>query len=432
MKILKLTANNFKRLSAVEITPDGNVVIISGKNAAGKSSVLDAIEAALCGGRSLPKQSIKIGEHRAEVTVVLGEDENELGELEPEYKVTRKFLGASSTLKVETVGETKSEVKSPQAFLDKIVGDISFDPLAFMKKTPAEQRISMMAFLGLNVDEFDSKIASLKAERSEVRKEKERKLHEADSIVFTPNLPEEEQGCDVLLAELKAIQNHNNDRGLVMAENSVIVSKIENRNNEIVAAKKAIIDWQNRLDGLEKHKTQLESQLSIPTDVIDPAGIEAGIKTLGDTNEAIRQNNLKKQAMVDYDIHTEAYRELGDTIKTTEIRKAQKMAEAVMPVRGLTIKSDGLAFDNIPLEQVNDAKKLDVCVTIAMAMKPKLEVLRINGNDLDTESLLALGQIVDNQGYQVWIEKVSDDSSIGFYIEDGTLIERGSDEKETN
>ena len=49
MKILKLTAENFKKLSAVEITPDGNVVVISGKNGAGKSSVLDAIEAALCG-----------------------------------------------------------------------------------------------------------------------------------------------------------------------------------------------------------------------------------------------------------------------------------------------------------------------------------------------------------------------------------------------
>ena len=202
MKILKLSANNFKKLSAVEITPDGNVVVISGKNAAGKSSVLDAIEAALRGGRCLPKEPIKTGEHRAKV-------EAEIGETVPEYKVTRKFLGANSTLKVETIGETKTEVRSPQAFLDKIVGDISFDPLAFMKQTPAEQRNVLMDFLGLNLDEFDNKIASLKAERSGVRKAKETKLHEADSITFTPNLPEEEQGCDALLAELQTIRTHN-------------------------------------------------------------------------------------------------------------------------------------------------------------------------------------------------------------------------------
>jgi hypothetical protein len=36
MKIVKLTAENYKRLSAVEITPDGNTVLITGKNESGK------------------------------------------------------------------------------------------------------------------------------------------------------------------------------------------------------------------------------------------------------------------------------------------------------------------------------------------------------------------------------------------------------------
>ena len=38
MKIVRLTAENIKRLVAVEITPDGNVVQITGKNGAGKTS----------------------------------------------------------------------------------------------------------------------------------------------------------------------------------------------------------------------------------------------------------------------------------------------------------------------------------------------------------------------------------------------------------
>ena len=36
MKIIKLVAENLKRLTAVEITPTGNVVEITGKNSAGK------------------------------------------------------------------------------------------------------------------------------------------------------------------------------------------------------------------------------------------------------------------------------------------------------------------------------------------------------------------------------------------------------------
>lgn len=42
MKIISLIAENVKRLVAVEIKPDGNMVVISGKNGAGKTSAADA------------------------------------------------------------------------------------------------------------------------------------------------------------------------------------------------------------------------------------------------------------------------------------------------------------------------------------------------------------------------------------------------------
>jgi len=90
---------------------------------------------------------------------------------------------------------------------------------------------------------------------------------------------------------------------------------------------------------------------------------------------------------------------------------------------------DGLGYNSLPLEQVNSAKKLEICVAISMAMNPKLKVLRIDGNALDHDSLVAIGELVDNQGYQVWIEKVSDDNKVGFYIEDGHLT---GAENETN
>ena len=422
MKILKLTAENFKKLSAVEITPDGNVVIISGKNAAGKSSVLDAIEAALCGGRSLPKQPIKTGEHRAKVVVDMGE-----------YKVTRKFLGTNSTLKVETTGETKSEIRSPQAFLDNIVGNISFDPLAFLNKQPVEQRNSLMDFLGLNLDEFDNKVATLKAQRSELRKNKERNLHEADSITFTPNLPEVEQSADPLLAELQAIRDYNERCQKIGTENALANQRLQIISNDISAAEKAVLDWNHRLATLLSQKIEIETILKECPDIPikNPAEAEAKIKTLGDTNEAIRRNAQKKEAFATHDRCKEEYQRLGEEVKMVENQKARKMAEAVMPVEGLTIQSDGLAYGGIPLEQVNAAKQLEVCVAISMAMNPKLKVLRINGNDLDHDSLVSIGELINNKDYQVWIEKVSDDNSIGFYIEDGHLT-GDQNEKETN
>ena len=52
LTILQLQASNVKRLRAVNIRPDGQVVVLGGKNGAGKSSVLDAITYALAGERA--------------------------------------------------------------------------------------------------------------------------------------------------------------------------------------------------------------------------------------------------------------------------------------------------------------------------------------------------------------------------------------------
>lgn len=49
MKIVHLVAENVKKLRAVEISPKGELVTISGKNGQGKTSVLDAIWWALAG-----------------------------------------------------------------------------------------------------------------------------------------------------------------------------------------------------------------------------------------------------------------------------------------------------------------------------------------------------------------------------------------------
>lgn len=62
-KLISLEAENFKRLKAVRIEPNGNgITVISGNNANGKSSVLDAIQAAIGGKRATPEKPIRDGQ----------------------------------------------------------------------------------------------------------------------------------------------------------------------------------------------------------------------------------------------------------------------------------------------------------------------------------------------------------------------------------
>ena len=62
MRVLSLVAENFKRLHAVELTLEAGVFVIAGRNAQGKSSILDAFWAALGGADAAPGVPVRQGE----------------------------------------------------------------------------------------------------------------------------------------------------------------------------------------------------------------------------------------------------------------------------------------------------------------------------------------------------------------------------------
>ncbi|MGD2065677.1 MAG: AAA family ATPase [Candidatus Bathyarchaeota archaeon] len=412
MKIVKLTAENYKRLSAVEITPEGNLVLITGKNEVGKSSVLDAITAALCGGRNLPKEPIKQGEHRASIVVDMGD-----------YTVTRKFFGERTTLKVEQKGELTSKISRPQEFLDSIVGNISFDPLAFSKMQESEQRKLIMGFVGLDLRDLDKKIEEIKARRSEIRKEKDIAETFAMTIEYTPDMPNEEIKLDDLFAEKKSIEEFNTKAN---ESNSHRTLLIQNYNNIANNAKETAAEIQRLTEKLKNQQiqcTEIKEELDRTpvTSLKNINEIESKIVSIGATNEKIKNNRDKKNYQKQVDTLAEEYSSLGQSIKDIEFEKAKRMTDAKMPIAGLTIAEDGLRFNNIPLSQVNDANKIKISVAIGMAMNPKLKVLRVNGNDLDTANLKALGEMVADKDYQIWVEKIDESGKLGFVIEDGTL-----------
>ncbi len=84
MRILELRAENFARLRAIEIRPDGHLVQITGANDEGKSSTLNAIWACLKGRSAAPPVPIRKGCEQATLRVSLGRDSVEM-------TVTRTF-----------------------------------------------------------------------------------------------------------------------------------------------------------------------------------------------------------------------------------------------------------------------------------------------------------------------------------------------------
>ena len=123
MKIIELRAENIKRLPAVNIRPDGNVVEITGKNGQGKTSVLDAIWWALEGKENIQAAPIRRGATEAHIKLDIGQ-----------LKVTRTFKavdGGHYTTTITVENDEGARFPSPQKVLDSLLGELSFDPLAF-------------------------------------------------------------------------------------------------------------------------------------------------------------------------------------------------------------------------------------------------------------------------------------------------------------
>ena len=115
MKIARLKIKDFLGIKEAEISP-GKITVLAGKNRQGKSSILKAIEAAFKG---CTPAAIHQGTERAEIVVDL-----------EDILVTRVQTHKTHSVTVKTKeGFIRT---APQKFLDGLLGNFAFNPLAFL------------------------------------------------------------------------------------------------------------------------------------------------------------------------------------------------------------------------------------------------------------------------------------------------------------
>lgn len=401
MSIVKLTSTNFKRIKAVEISPDkdGNLVIISGKNGQGKSSVLDSITAAL-GGTSTKTtpRPIRDGETKAEIIL---ETEDLI--------VTRKFTPSGSTLTVKS--PEGAIYPKGQAKLDELVGKLSLDPLAFTQLDEKKQLAQLLDLVDLpfNVSELDAERKAIFDQRAEVG----RQGKAIGEVAIDSNLPDEETSASQIIGAIRTAQDQEAkigeaEHGVAFAKSKVdeLTAKIAQLTTALEGWTVAITQHQAELDTMEKPAdvTVLEEQL---------AGVE-------ETNAMIRANNSAKEQQARKDELRASYESLTEQINAIDKRKADGLAKAEFPVTGLGFDTDGVTYQGVPFKQASTAEQIRVSLGMAMALSPKLKIVRIaDGSMLDSDNLALVEQMATEKGFQVWLEIV--EGGQGFEIVDGEL-----------
>lgn len=404
MKIVRLEAENVKRLRAVEIVPDpdGHTVVIAGRNGQGKTSVLDSIWFALGGGPATRDTSrpIRDGEDHASVTLDLGE-----------LLVTRTWSGDKTTLKVANADGAR--YGSPQAMLDGLVGRLSFDPLAFAQQDEKSQRATLLSLVDLPFDPAD--LAARRSGAFEQRTDVNRDLKQLQAqLAAMPKPPADLPSEEVSVADLleKASQARQwQDRAHRLREDQAMSARrVQTIRDELAAA--------------EQHMAEVDAEVArIPADLPDPASYDEQLRSLDATNAAVRA--AKGRAGVEQRIATVAAESarLTEEIQAIDEQRRSALAEAAMPIDGLGFDEDGVTYQDVPLKQASAAEQLRVSIAMAMALNPKLRVIRItDGSLLDSSNLALIEQMAADRDFQVWIERVDETGQIGILIEDGVVV----------
>lgn len=431
MKILSFEAENIKRLRAVAIQPDGNLVQITGRNEAGKSSVLDAIFWSLAGTRGHQPEPIRRGEDEARIKLDLGEVivRRNFKRVKPKKDGDPERITTSIT--VET-GEG-ARFPSPQRMLDGLLGSLSFDPLAFARMEPPAQFEALRKLVGIDTSEQER----ANKEDYDRRRDINRDAANARAAAGRIEVPEDAPTEPVTLGELRGryedAMRHNReideaarsraDAGHGIRRLRETADGIDAEAERLEADARAKRERANEVRATaDQQQAELDERPALG-ETVDLAPLRSAMDQAEATNAAVHQVRERQR-------HTEEAERLeaesASLTKAMDDRREairKSIEEADMPVEGLSLEDGAVTLHGLPFEQASDAQKLRVSCAIAMRGAHKLRVIRVrDGSLLDEDSLQVLSEMAGEADYQVWIERVDSSGQVGFVIEDGMLL----------
>lgn len=413
MKIVELRAENIKRIIAVHVAPEGACVVVGGRNAQGKTSVLDSILYALGGKSAIPTEPLRRGTSKGEIMLDLGD-----------IVIERTFTPVGTALVVRS--HEGALFPSPQAMLDKLYGRLSFDPLAFSRMPAKEQAATLRQVIGLDTQTIDAYRAELYAERTSVNRDLKALEGQLSGMPGHPGTPKEEVSIRDLTAQFEAAteKQRNADAAathweLVTASLNGAARLVESLKEQLAAAETAF----NAADvkATEARLAMEDAARAVP----DMAPIRALISEAEGVNAKVRANKLRADTAALVELRRKDSTDLSANIATQDEKRATMLREAAFPVPGLGFSEEGeITLNGLPFDQASGAEQLRTSVAIGIAANPLLKVLLVrDGSALDSEGMALIAEMATAADAQVWVERVSEDGAgVQVMIEDGEVV----------
>ena len=436
MYIKKLQLLNFQVIENFEAEFDGNVYFVTGDNELGKSTLLKAIGALLTGNRD---EVLRNGASKGFAKMIVGDDGEEY---DVQLSFTENNPRGTLTIKQKSTGMQTNNV----TMLQRIFGYQDFDAVEFSRwSETAEGRRKQIAVVKSllpeavrnRISEIDEAVAELKAERTIVNREVKTAsaLRDTANVGLTPEdkakyinpidvteLVEKAKTNAQLIEKAKTVRSMLAQREQQLANIPNQIAYVEDALKQAKETARKMVE--------DAEKVYKETMAKITEEKADcerrRANAEEWLKkyeannpekeNAEDTLARVQEHNAMCEKVRKYNerqselmaIKAKAEKMDADIAKLADERAAL-IANAELPIDGLTFTEDGLVLNGVPFVpgKVSDSQTMGIAAKLVIASNPTVKVFRIaRGESLGAKRLQTIVDIARRNGFQGFIEQV--------------------------
>jgi DNA repair exonuclease SbcCD ATPase subunit len=408
MHITRLEITNFEGLKALELEP-GDITILKGRNGAGKTTVLEAVRAAIT---NRPERSHLVYNEEGEGLILF--------ELSDGMKGSRRITGEGTTAGSVRLRIDGATVGSPQSHLNQLSTGFGFNPVAFLALSENEQREAILRVTDIELP-FEEAIrlggrewhsVDYSAHPLIVLKEIEDLLYfhrrdvnrDAKSLLAAAEEMRQSVTEDVDEALLERFDLDRAIATLTRAQDAnEAIAKAEHRAGEIQASIAAL---QEEAERVEERLAELREQQ------VDPEPIRADIQLFKAQRDAWRALQDAKDREAEADALSLASKHLSNLIEEVRQKPAQLLQGADLPVEGLSTNEAGdILVHGLPISELSTGESLMLACEIAIASLPPdgLRIVLVDGlEQLDKANRTKMFDRLAAAGVQVLACEVTD------------------------
>ena len=413
----KMSAENFKRLKVVEISPNPvGITLITGGNAQGKSSAIDAFLWVM--GAISPDVPIRNGAEKASVRL-------EFGGL-----VFEKTQKKGKDAKLEVFDKaTGALVKSPATFINNLFGglekNLALDPLALLDAQPKKQREVFIDFLGIGakLESLDTQRFALVKKRTEARSVAESFDRQIAGLgPIQPSLPDKPVSNASIMEKFNAAQETAKKNGETRDALAAALRDTDRAGQRLSAARAELAAAEKYFSEYEENVARLAKLVDA---LVDPSTSDLAdeLASVQKTNEAIAKRDSVNALRSQRDAAEKNAAAIGEQIEKLDAEQKAAISGAEWPIEGMGFSESGLMLNGLPFDQAAESEQIEALLRMVMKADNPVKVIPIRhaSGILEPRKRL-IQEAALKHGYSVLMEQADESGKVGIVIQDGEVV----------